>query len=133
MLRQQRSWSVRRISVAGVFIVAVIAAAVGVTISLYQEAIGQASDARVSEINSLHAQQLTSIFADQSLVMFNYIADGAPSALITVGALNAQFRQIADEVTPRTSTRAALTDALAAQAGYYADFQADRQFLTASP
>jgi two-component system chemotaxis sensor kinase CheA len=133
MLRQQRSWSVRRISVAGVFIVAVIAAAVGVTISLYQEAIGQASDARVSEIDSLHAQQLTSIFAEQRLAMYRYIGQGLPSALTSVEALNTQFRQIADEVTPEASARVALTDALAAQASYYADFQADRRFLTATP
>jgi methyl-accepting chemotaxis protein len=133
MLRQQRSWSGRRISVVGVFIVAVIAAAVGVTISLYQEAIGQARDARVSEIDSLHAQQLSSNFAEQSLVMFNYIAGGPASALTTAEALNTQFRRIADEVTPEPSTRGALTDALAAQASYYADFQTDRQFLTASP
>ncbi len=41
MLRQQGVWSARRISVVGVVIVAVIAAAVAVTIILYQLAIAR--------------------------------------------------------------------------------------------
>jgi len=122
----------RLISVVGVLIVAVIAAAVAVTIGLYHEAIGQADDARSADINSLQAQQLTSVFAEQRLVMFRYIATTAPAALTSAEQLNAQFHQIADAVSrSATAPMPALTDALAAQERYYTDFQADRQFVTA--
>ncbi len=133
MLRQQRSLSVRLISVLGVLIVTVIAAAVAVTISLYHEAVDQAADARAADINSLRAQQLTSIFAEQNLVMFRYIAAGTPSTLTAVEQLNTQFHQVAAEISQSARTAVpALADAVAAQARYYADFQADRQFVTAT-
>jgi methyl-accepting chemotaxis protein len=133
MLRQQRSLSLRLISVFGVLIVAVIAAAVAVTISLYNEAVDQAADARTADINSLRAQQLTSIFAEQRIVMFRYIATAMPSALTETEQLNVQFHQVAAAVSQSAPAQVpALTDALAAEARYYADFQADRRFATAS-
>jgi hypothetical protein len=48
MVGQQRVWSSRRVSVAGAIIVVLIAAAVAVTIGLYQAAIADAGDARAS-------------------------------------------------------------------------------------
>jgi methyl-accepting chemotaxis protein len=133
MLGQQRSLSMRLISVFGVLIVAVIAAAVAVTISLYHEAIDQGADARAADINSQRALQLTSIFAEQRIVMFRYIATAMPSALTETEQLNTQFHQVAAAVSQSAPAHMpALTDALAAQARYYADFQADRHFATAS-
>src|ERR1700683_481515 len=133
MLKQQRSLSMRLISVFGVLIVVVIAAAVAVTISLYHEAVDQGADARAADINSQRALQLTSIFAEQRLVMFRYIATAMPSALTETEQLNTQFHQVAAVVSQSAPAHMpALTDALAAQARYYADFQADRHFATAS-
>jgi len=133
MLRQQRTLSVRLISVIGVLIVVVIAAAVAVTIALYHEAVDQAADARAADINSQRALQLTSIFAEQRIVMFRYIATAMPSSLTETEQLNTQFHQVAAAVSQSAPAHVlALTDALAAQARYYADFQADRHFATAS-
>jgi methyl-accepting chemotaxis protein len=133
MLKQQRSLSVRLISVFGVLIVVVIAAAVAVTIGLYHEAVDQGADARAADINSLRAQQLTSVFAEQRLLMFRYIATAMPSALTETEQLNTQFHQVAAAVSQSAPAHMpALADALAAQARYYADFQADRRFVTAS-
>lgn len=133
MLRQQRSLSMRLISVFGVLIVAVIAAAVAVTIGLYHEAVSQGGDARAADINTLRAQQLTSVFAEQRIVMFRYIATGMPAALTSEQQLNTQFHQLAAEVSRSAPAHLpALTDALADQARYYAAFQADRHFVTAS-
>jgi methyl-accepting chemotaxis protein len=134
MLRQQRVWTARRISVVGVVIVAVIAAAVAVTIILYQLALAQAADSRAADQNSQRAQQLVSVFAEQRLLMFRYIAQGTPSALRSVEALNTQFHQIASAVSLGAPARArAVADAEAAQARYYATFRADLKYVTASP
>ena len=134
MRRQQRIWSVRRISVAGVAIIAVIAAAVAVTIGLYQAAIAQAGDEHAADSDSLRAQDLISIFAQERIVMFRYLASGSSATLGSVEALNAQFHQVASSVAPETSARSqALANASAAQAHYYSAFLADRRFVTASP
>ncbi len=135
MLRQlHRVWSAQRIAVVGVVIVAVIAAAVAVTIVLYQQAITQAEQARAADLDSQRALQLTSVFAEQRLVMFRYIAKGTPSVLSSVEALNTQFHQAAGAVAPETPAgEQLLTDVVAAQARYYATFQADRRYLAASP
>ena len=133
MFKRQRALSVRLISVLGVLIVAVIATAVAVTIGLYQEAIGQANDAQAAYTDSLSAQQLVSIFAEERLSMFRYIGQGLPSALASVETLNTQFHAVAAAVTPETPTRAhALDDAVAGQASYYSAFQADRRYVTAT-
>ncbi len=134
MLRQQRVWTARRISVVGVVIVAVIAAAVAVTIILYQLALAQAADARAADQNSQHAQQLTTIFAEQRLLMFRYLAIGTPSTLSSAEALNTTFHQVASAVQPDTLARPqVLADIVAAQARYYAAFQADRRYVAANP
>jgi hypothetical protein len=134
MRGQQRIWSARRAAIASAVIVAAIAGAVGVTIGLYQAALSQATDVYAADADSRYAQELTSIFAEQRIAMFRYIASGAPASLSSVAALNAQFRQVASVVTPETPTRAqALAAAVAAQAHYYSEFQADRVFVTASP
>jgi methyl-accepting chemotaxis protein len=127
---KQQVWSARRIAVVGVVIIAVIAAAVAVTISLYQEAIGQAGQARAADTEARNAQQLVSVFAQQRLVMFRYIATGAPAALSSAAALDAQFDQIADAMSAKTP---ALADAAGDQDHYYSAFLADRQVATASP
>jgi methyl-accepting chemotaxis protein len=140
MLRRQRTWSARRIwsvqriSLAGVVIVAVIAVAVAVTIILYQLAITEAGQSRAADLGSQRAQQLTAIFAEQRLAMLRYIAKGTPATLSSVEALNTQFHQVIGAETPETPARArVLEDAVAAQARYYAVFQAHRRYAAASP
>ncbi|MGH3258888.1 MAG: hypothetical protein ACRDOU_26395 [Streptosporangiaceae bacterium] len=59
MLRQQRVWSAQRISAVGVVIVAVIAAAVAVTIILYQLAIADQVDAAAQQIREAADQLAT--------------------------------------------------------------------------
>jgi methyl-accepting chemotaxis protein len=131
---EQRFWSARRVAVVSALIVAVIACAVTVTIALDQQAIGQSQDARAADMDSQYAQQLTSIFAQQRILMFRYIATGSPAGLAAVRALNAQFAQIAALVTPETSAQTtALSDAVAGQARYYAAFQADAGAVTDGP
>jgi methyl-accepting chemotaxis protein len=133
MQRQQRVWTARRISVVGVVIVAVIAAAVAVTIILYQLALAQAGDSRAADLNSQRAQQLVSVFAEQRILMFRYLAQGTPSTLSSVEALNAQFGQIANALTLEPARAQAVADAVAAQARYYAAFRADLKYATAGP
>ena len=98
----QQVWSPRRVSVLGMVIIAVIAAAVAVTIGLYQQAIGQAGQARVAASDSQDAQQLVSIFAQQQLAMFGYLASGTPAYLTAAEALNTQFDQIAGSLSHKT-------------------------------
>jgi hypothetical protein len=90
------------------------------TIGLYQKAIGQARDAAAANVDARYAQELISIFAQQRIVMFRYIATGSPAVLSSVDALDAQFHQVSAAVTPETPARAqALASADAAQARYY--------------
>jgi hypothetical protein len=77
MLSQQRVWSAQRISVVGMVIVAVIAAAVAVTIILYQLAIADAGQARAADLNSGRAQQLAAVTAEQRISMIEYLTTGS--------------------------------------------------------
>jgi methyl-accepting chemotaxis protein len=131
---QQGVWSARRVSVAGALIVALIAAAIAVTISLYQAAVAQAGDAQAAAADSQRAQQLVFIFAQQRLVMFQYFATGSPATLTSVEAFNTQFHQVAGTVIPDSPPETqALANGVAAQDRYYSAFLADRRFVTASP
>jgi methyl-accepting chemotaxis protein len=127
---KQRVWTARRIAVVGVVIIAVIAAAVAVTISLYQQAIGQAGQARAANSTSQDAQQLVSVFAQQQLAMFGYLSTKSAPDLTAVEALNTQFHQLADALSDKT---AALADAVGGQARYYSAFLADRRLATVNP
>ncbi|MDX6417101.1 MAG: hypothetical protein QOG28_1721 [Trebonia sp.] len=114
-------------------VVAVIAAAVAVTVSLFQVALNQSDKATEAEVNSAYAQELNAIFAEQQLVMYRYLGQGSVSALAEVQSLNAQFHEIAGQLRLRNSEASqALATPLTAQAGFYADFQAARHFATAS-
>jgi len=133
MAEQQRVWSSRRVSVAGALIVAVIAAAVAVTIGLYQAAIADAGKARAADVNSQRAQQLVTISAQQLVEMFQYLTTGSPALLSSAQALDGQFDQIAGAVTTGSPAGAhELADARAAQDHYYSAFLADRRLVTAS-
>jgi methyl-accepting chemotaxis protein len=133
MLRQQRVWSARRISVVGVVIVAVIAAAVAVTIILYQQAIADAVDARVTDLTSQRVQQLISITGEQRIAMFEYLSTGSSAALASAQGLDAQFDQVLAVVSPNTAADGqALADAQGVQDRYYTVFLADRRFVAAS-
>ncbi len=99
MVEQQRVWSSRRVSVASVLIVAVIAAAVVVTIGLYQAAISDAGEARAAAVSSQRVQQLVSVSAQQLVEMFQYLTTGSSAALSSAQALDGQFDQIAGTVT----------------------------------
>jgi len=133
MVEQQRVWSSRRVSVAGALIVALIAAAIAVTIGLYQAAIAHEGDAQAAAADSQRAQQLVSIFAQQRLVMFRYFTTGSAAELSSVEAFNTQFHQVASAVIPDDPGEAqVLTKAVAAQERYYSAFLADRQFVTAN-
>jgi hypothetical protein len=139
MLRQHRVWSARRvwsaqrISMVGVVIVAVIAAAVAVTIILYQVALAQARDARAADLDSQRAQQLVSISAEQRIDMLEYLTRGSAAALSSIQALDTQFGQLAGALgTPSAAQAQALAAGVAAQNRYYAVFLGDRHFVTAS-
>ncbi len=133
MLRQQRVWSAQRISVVGMVIVAVIAAAVAVTIILYQLAIGEAADARAADLNAQRAQQLISITAEQRIGTFEYLTTGSKAALASAQALDAQFDRVSGALTTSGAAEAqALSDASTVQNDYFAAFLGDRHFVTAS-
>jgi methyl-accepting chemotaxis protein len=133
MLKQQRVRSAQRISVVGMVIVAVIAAAVAVTIILYQLAIADAGEARAADLDSQRAQQLVSISALQRIGMLEYLTTGSLAALDSTQALNAQFGQVVGALnTPSRAEAQALAEGNAAQDHYYAVFLNDRHFVTAS-
>jgi methyl-accepting chemotaxis protein len=133
MLRRQRVWSGQRILVVGVVIVAVIAAAVTVTILLYQRAISDAGDARAADLNVQRAEQLISVTAQQRIAMFEYLTTGSPDELASAQALDAQFDQVFGAVTTDNAAEAqAMTEASDVQYRYDAAFLADRRFVTAS-
>jgi methyl-accepting chemotaxis protein len=134
MPRQQRVWSAQRISVVGVVIVAVIAAAVAVTIILYQLAISQAGNAYEKDLEAQQAQQLITVAEEQRIGMIEYLTTGSAAALSRAQALNANFDQLSGAVTPDNAAEAqALAGAQAVQDRYYAAFLADRRYVHASP
>ena len=106
MLRQQRVWSAQRISLVGMVIVAVIAAAVAVTIILYQLAIGEAADARAADLNAQRAQQLAAVTAEQRISMIEYLTTGSAAALSSAQDLDSQFDRVAGALTGDGSRRA---------------------------
>jgi methyl-accepting chemotaxis protein len=132
MLRQQRVWSARRISLVGVVIVAVIAAAVAVTIILYQLAIADAGQARAADLDAGRAQQLAAVTAEQRISMIEYLTTGSPAALASAQALDSQFDQVSGALRTSSAAEAqALTAAQAIQDRYFAAFLDDRRFVTA--
>jgi methyl-accepting chemotaxis protein len=138
MLRQRRVWSAQqvwsaqRVSLVGVVIVAVIAAAVAVTIVLYQLAITQAEQARTAELNSQRAQQLVSISAGQRIDTVEYLTTGSPAALSGAELADPQFDQVVGELTTTGAAQAqALATAAAVEGRYLAVFLADRRFVSA--
>jgi hypothetical protein len=133
MLRQQRVWSAQRISLVGMVIVAVIAAAVAVTIILYQLAIADAGEARAADLDSQRAQQLISISAEQRIDMLEYLTTGSAAALSGTQTLDGQFDQVTASLRTSSAAQAqALAAGVAAQDRYYVVFLADRHFVTAS-
>ena len=133
MLRQQRVWSGQRILVVGVVIVAVIAAAMAVTIILYQVAIADAGAARAGDLAAQRVQQLAAVAARQRICMIEYLTTGSARALSRAEALDAQYDQVSGMVTKGSPAEAqALSDALGIQDGYFAAFLDDRTFVTAS-
>ncbi len=133
MAEQQRVWSSRRVSVAGALIVAVIAAAVAVTIGLYQAAIADAGKARAADVSSQRAQQLVSISAQQLVDMFRYLTTGSPAYLSSAQAFDRQFDQVAGAVSTGSPAGAqALAAARAAQDHFDSAFLEDRRLVTAS-
>src|SRR6266568_5498027 len=133
MVGQQRVWSTRRVSVADALIVAMIAAAVAVTISLYQAAIADAEQARTATVDSQRAQQLVSISAQQLVEMFRYLTTEDQAYLVGAQALDRQFDQVVGAVTTGSAASArALANVSAAQDHYYSAFLADRRLATAS-
>jgi len=133
MLRQQRAWSARRISVVGVVIVAVIAAAVAVTIILYQLAIADAGKARAADLDAQRAQQLISITAEQRVGTFEYLTTGSAAALASAQALDLQFDRVAAALRTSSAAEAqGLADASAVQNRYFAAFLDDRRLVDAS-
>ena len=107
MLRQQRVWSAQRISLVGMVIVAVIAAAVAVTIILYQLAIGEAADARAADLNAQRAQQLAAVTAEQRISMIEYLTTGSAAALSSAQDLDSQFDRVAGALEPGYGSRRA--------------------------
>ncbi len=133
MLRQQRVWSAQRISVVGVVIVAVIAAAVAVTIILYQLAVADAGEARAADLAAQRVQQLAAVTAEQRVSMLEYLTTGSSAALRSAQALDAQFDQVSGAVEPDTAVDAqALSSAKTIQDSYFAAFLADRRYVHAS-
>ena len=126
-------WSAQRISVVGMVIVAVIAAAVAVTIILYQVAIADAGQARTADLDAQRAQQLAAVTADQRVSMLEYLTTGSLSALDSAQALDSQFDQVSGAITKGTAAEAqALAEASVIQDRYFTAFLADRRFVTAS-
>jgi methyl-accepting chemotaxis protein len=113
-------------------IVAVIAAAVAVTIILYQLAIADAEQARAADLNSGRAQQLAAVTAEQRISMIEYLTTGSAAALSSAQDLDSQFDQVSGALTTSSAAEAqALTDAGNIQDGYFAAFLDDRRFVTA--
>ncbi|HEX9527763.1 MAG TPA: methyl-accepting chemotaxis protein [Streptosporangiaceae bacterium] len=118
---------------AGALIVAVIAAAVAVTIGLYQAAIADAGKARAADVSSQRAQQLVSISAQQLVDMFRYLTTGSPAYLSSAQAFDRQFDQVAGAVSTGSPAGAqALAAARAAQDHFDSAFLEDRRLVTAS-
>lgn len=117
----------------GAIIAALVASALAVTIGRGQAAIAQAQAAHAADQTAQDSQQLTSIFAEQRLLMYRYIAQATPSALAGVQSLNSQFLQMAGSIKSATPGDArTMAQAMAAQAHYYSLFNADRRLTTAS-
>jgi methyl-accepting chemotaxis protein len=99
-----------------------------VTVSLFKVALYQSDDAQRAGVNSQYAQQLSSVFAQEQLAMYRYIAQGTQAALADAQSLDAKFRAIARAPSPGgTAAALSLAAATTAQARFYAIFQAERR------
>ena len=123
--RARLSSPVRQLTVVSAVIVMVITAAVAVATALFQTAVAHRHDTGRASLNAQYAQQLLAIFGDQRIVMFRYMARGAPASLAAVQALDTRFRNVVSAIQPgEVASEARLTAAMTAQANYYASFQA---------
>ena len=128
------SRQVRRVIAASSVIVAVIAAAVLVTIWRYQAALTSLSEANIATSTAQAATRLEAAFADERLLTLRYIARAEPAALQGVRADEARFAQLSRQLTPRTpAEKAAIEQAISGQAGYSRAFQQATALLHASP
>jgi hypothetical protein len=85
----------RRVAFVSAAIIALIAAAAGVTVGLYQVAVSRASSALEDSHDAQIAEALISAFAQERLLMFRYIATGSPAVLNGVHAKHDQFAVLA--------------------------------------
>jgi methyl-accepting chemotaxis protein len=132
--QQQRIWSVRKAAIVSAAVVVVITAALAVTLSFFAVALTEGDNAGDAASDAGAAQELNYLFAQQSLVMYRYIAHGTPADLAQVQAISAQFHQVASQISPEDpAATQALARAEAAQARSYATFLADRSAVTTSP
>jgi methyl-accepting chemotaxis protein len=115
-------------------VVVVITVAVAFAIALFKTATSEGNAANDASFNAQSAQQLVSIFGEQRIVMFRYMARRTPASLAAVQALDGRFRGIASAIRPSNAAdEARLAAAVTAQAAYYASFQASIPPPAASP
>ncbi len=124
----------RRVAFVSAVIIALIAAAVGVTVGLYQVAVSQTAKAHEGGRDAQNAQALLSAFAEERLLMFRYIATASPTVLDGVHVQHARFAALAARVTPESAAGArAHAQAVTAQTAYYSAFLKATSLTSASP
>ena len=128
------SKQVRRAVTASSVIVAVIAAAVLVTIWRYQAALTSLSQANAATGTAHAATRLEATFADERLLMLRYIARAEPAALQAVRADEARFARLSGQLTPQAAAeKRAIARAVSGHARYYRAFLQATSVLHASP
>jgi methyl-accepting chemotaxis protein len=128
------SRQIRRVVIVSSLIVALIAAAVVLSIWRYQAAISSLAEAARASTVAHFATALDDTFAQERILMFRYIASADPAVLAAVHGYQAQFTRLAHESMPRSlASRTALAQAVSQQAQYYAAFQRASTAIHASP
>jgi methyl-accepting chemotaxis protein len=102
---------VRRIALASLVIVVLLAAAVGLTISRYDHALGESASARHSATEEARTQTAETTFWHEREAMNEYLQLRSPALLTEVERLRVEFARLKDELaTAHRATEVGLID-----------------------
>jgi methyl-accepting chemotaxis protein len=114
----------RRVLIVIVVVLAFIMTAIVRTLLNMQSNIGVWSDSTAAAVSAARSVALSSVFAQERLLMLRYLATPEPSALAGVRALQAQFTRQSAQLQPQTPAgRAHLAQAVNADPAVYSAFQ----------
>ncbi|HET7012468.1 MAG TPA: methyl-accepting chemotaxis protein [Streptosporangiaceae bacterium] len=132
-MRSGFATSTRLVAAAGVFAMALIAAAIAIAAWRYEDALSRSATALDTQIESRRAEAIIGDFAQERLAIYAYLDRPSPRALAQVATSHGQFTAIAAQLPTTTvgtheTPQAVRTrnTAVAGQRRYYSEFLASK-------